>query len=162
MKIENEVKVQQFKEEIAGMTAEDVMVRYRQVEATKKEIKERAEFADALLDAMESRLNDFLLETKQEGTITSNGSVQRVVKETFYVEDKPAFRDWATSTGNESLMSISVTQKAMKEFMDSQYQEHLKQKAEAEKQGVTLPPFEFQMPTGLNKKQEYKLSITKK
>lgn len=162
MKIENELKVQQFTAEISQMNAEEVMVKYRQIEAAKKEIKEKAEYVDALLDAMEGRLNDFLIETQQEGTITSAGSVKRVVKETFYVEDKPAFRDWATSTGNESLMTISVTQKAMKEFADSQYQDYLKQQAELQAQGVALPPFEFQMPQGLNKKQEYKLSITKK
>lgn len=162
MKVENELKVQQFANDIATKNAEEVMVEYRKLEAVKKEIGEKADLVKALLDEAEQRLSNFLLETNQEGTITSLGSVRRVVKETFYVEDKPAFRDWAVATGNEELMTISVTQKAMKEFADDAYQNYLKEKAEIEKDGGTLPPFEFQMPTGLNKKQEYKLSITKK
>lgn len=162
MKIENEQKVEQFKDEIKNFTAEDCMIRYRSIESKRKEIVEQKEFADALLDALEERLNNFLLETNQSGTITTCGNVKRVVKETYYVEDKPLFREWAVNNGKEELMAISVTQKAIKQFVDDQYQDYLKQQAEAEKTGVVLPPFTVTLPKGLNIKQEFKLSITKK
>lgn len=54
-------------------------------------------------------------------------------------------------------MSISVTQKAIKDFIETQAREYRERVAEEE-----LPPFQAQLPTGLNTKQEYKISITKK
>lgn len=162
MSSENEQKLAAYAERIKTFNAENCMAEYRQMELKRKQIEEQLDLVKAAMGTIETRLNDFLLETNQEGTITTMGSVKRTVKSTFYVEDKPVFRDWAMSNGQDALLSISVTQKAMKQFIDDQYQEYLKRQAEAAVGGVTIPPFEAVLPQGIATKQEIKLSITKK
>lgn len=162
MSSENEQKLAAYAERIKTFNAESCMAEYRQMELKRKTIEEQLDLVKAAMGTIETRINDFLLETNQEGTITTMGSVKRTVKSTFYVEDKPAFRDWAMSNGQDALLSISVTQKAMKQFIDDQYQEYLKRQAEAAAGGVTIPPFEVILPLGIATKQEIKLSITKK
>lgn len=162
MNIENEKKLQAFTAELENLNISDLMERYRTIESRKKAIKEQVEFADALLDAVENQMANYLIATEQDGSVTPFGVVKRVKKDTFYVEDKPLFRDWAMKNGLEELMSISVTQKAMNAYVDDQYQAYLKQQVEAEKEGKTLPPFEVSLPDGINTKSEFKLSITKK
>ena len=162
MKIEHEQQVVAFTAGLPGLTISDLMEKYRTIEAKKKEVKEQLEFAEALLDAIENQMANYLIETQQDGSVTPFGVVKRVKKDTFYVEDKPMFHNWAVENGLEELMSISVTQKAMNAYVDDQYQDYLKAQVEAEKRGEVLPPFEVKLPDGINTKSEFKLSITKK
>lgn len=161
MKMEDELKIEQLRQAVDKMDIAQVTAYYRKVQERRKQIDERLDVAKAMQKVLETRMENYLLETNQDGTITPNGTIKRVLKDTFYVEDKPAFRDWAIQQGREELMTISVTQKAMNAYHDEMYQNHLKAQAEAEKKGETLPPFVFTMPSGITKKQEYKLSITK-
>ena len=162
MKFEHEKQVETFTAGLDGLSITELMEKFRSIEAKKKEIKENLEFAEALLDAVENQMANYLIETQQDGSVTPYGVVKRVKKDTFYVEDKPLFRTWAVEHGLEELMSISVTQKAMNAYVEDQYQNYLKDQVEAEKRGEALPPFEVKLPDGINTKSEFKLSITKK
>lgn len=158
MKIELEQKVEAFKVEVETLGITEVMQKYREIEARRKQLSEQVDFAKALEDALEQRMANYLIETQQESAGTPFGVAKRVLKETYYVEDKVAFRNWAIANEREELMSISVTQKAIKDFVETQAREYRERVAEGEQ----LPPFEVQLPTGLNTKQEFKISITKK
>lgn len=74
------------------------------------------------------------------------------------MSDKVAFRDWAIANKMEELMTISVAQRAIKDFVETQYQEHLRLAAES---GTTTETFVPTLPDGLATKDEFKLSITK-
>lgn len=158
MKIELEQKLQAFRAEVEHLGITDLMSRYREIEARRKAISEQVDFAKALEDVLEQCMANYLITTQQESAGTPSGVVKRVLKETYYVEDKVAFRDWAIANEHEELMSISVTQKAIKDFIETQTREYRERVADGEQ----LPPFQAQLPTGLNTKQEYKISITKK
>lgn len=157
MKVEFEQKLQDFKAKAETLSITDLMSKYRDIEARRKQLSEKVEFAKALEEVLEQCMADYLITTKQESAGTPSGVVKRVLKETYYVEDKVAFRDWAIANQREELMSISVTQKAVKDFIDTQAIEYREREADGEQ----LPPFQVQLPTGLNTKQEYKISITK-
>lgn len=158
MKIELEQKLEAFRTEVNTLSITEVMQKYRDIESRRKQLMEQVDFAKALEDALEQRMANYLIETQQESAGTPFGTAKRVLKETYYVEDKVEFRNWAIENGREELMTISVTQKAIKDFVETQAQEYRERVAEGEQ----LPPFEAKLPAGLNTKQEFKISITKK
>ena len=78
MKIEHEQQVVAFTAGLPGLTISDLMEKYRTIEAKKKEVKEQLEFAEALLDAIENQMANYLIETQQDGSVTPFGVVKRV------------------------------------------------------------------------------------
>lgn len=143
---------------ISGMGIEELMRIYRSTETSKRQVKSQLDTISDMLDIIESEIDDYLIASNQRGAVTDHGKVERKVKSTFYVSDKVAFRDWAIANKMEELMTISVAQRAIKDFVETQYQEHLRLAAES---GTTTETFVPTLPDGLATKDEFKLSITK-
>lgn len=143
---------------ITGMGIEDLMRIYRNIDASKRQAKLRLDTMSDMLDIIESEIDNYLIASNQRGAVTDHGKVERKVKSTFYVSDKVAFRNWAIEHGMEELMTISVAQRAVKDFIETQYQEQLSLAAET---GTQTTEFVPDLPVGLAVKEEFKLSITK-
>lgn len=159
MNTEQETAVKNFADQLKGESVDRLMSMYRKLQVKTKDAKNQIDYLKALSDVVETRLNDYLLDTNQEGAITQYGAVKRVLKQTYYVEDKPAFRDWAIQNGQDALLSISVTQKAMNQFIEDQHTNFLREQASGAVSTATFTP---QLPAGINIKQEFSLSITRK
>lgn len=153
-----EEKLNQLRAAVTGLSIDDLMKYYRSIEDNKRQVKQQLETLTAMSDIVETALNDFLLSSNQRGAVTNHGKVERKLKTQYYVSDKVMFRNWAIENGLEELMTISVAQKAINNFIDSQYQEHLSLLAEGKASADVFDPV---LPDGIAKKEEVKLSITK-
>lgn len=153
-----EEKLNQLRTAVTGLGIDDLMKYYRSIEDNKRQVKQQLETLTAMSDIVETALNDFLLSSNQRGAVTNHGKVERKLKTQYYVSDKVTFRNWAIENGLEELMTISVAQKAIANFIDSQYQEYLQAFSEGKTSANTFDPV---LPDGIAKKEEFKLSITK-